>query len=344
LHGDHERTAIILHDALPMERALEIARKADEKGFWAVFMIEEAGYDTQVTLGAMALVTRRARLGSSISSIYTRSAPIYAMSANTLNTLSHGRAILGLGTSPPYFVKHWHSMEFERPVSRIKDYVRIVRGILAGGEKMRYEGRAVHCRDFQLAVAPPSQPIPLYVGAIGPQMIAAAGEVADGVLLSPLVSEEYLAYAVEHVQQGAARAGRDWREVEIAAPVITTVAPDPRRALEHARSMVAYFAVVYYYDPLFTISGYKALGEEIRRTNKERGWLAAREVVTDEFVRKFSVVGTPDECRQRLRELRAAGLTLPVLNAPGPRRIFGQPLRVPVHEWEHSEAIVEYLP
>jgi 5,10-methylenetetrahydromethanopterin reductase len=341
---EQDRTAIILHDALPMERALDVARKADQKGFWGIFMIEEAGYDTQVTLGALALSTRRARLGSSISSIYTRSAPIYAMSVNTLNTLAHGRAMLGLGTSPPYFVKHWHSMEFERPVSRIKDYVRIIRGILQGGEKMRYEGRAVHCRDFQLAVDPPGNPIPLYVGAIGPQMIAAAGEVADGVLLSPLVSEEYLAYAVEHVQRGAAKAGRDWRQVDIAAPVITTVDPDGQRALENARSMVTYFAVVYYYDPLFTISGYKALGEEIRRTNKEQGWMAAREVVTDELVRKLTVVGTPDECRQRIRELRAAGLTLPVLNAPGPRRIFGQALRVPVHEWEHSEAIVEYLP
>jgi alkanesulfonate monooxygenase SsuD/methylene tetrahydromethanopterin reductase-like flavin-dependent oxidoreductase (luciferase family) len=341
---EQERTAIILHDALPMDRALDIAGKADRKGFWGIFMIEEAGYDTQVTLGALALSTQRARLGSSISSIYTRSAPIYAMSVNTLNTLSQGRALLGLGTSPPYFVKHWHSMEFERPVSRIKDYVRIVRGILQSGEKMRYEGRAVHCRDFQLAVDPPSNPVPLYVGAIGPQMIAAAGEVADGVLLSPLVSEEYLAYAVEHVQRGAAKAGRDWRQVDIAAPVITTVDPDGQRALENARSMVTYFAVVYYYDPLFTISGYQALGEEIRRTNKEKGWMAAREVVTDEFVRKFTVVGTPEECRQRIRELRAAGLTLPVLNAPGPRRIFGQALRVPVHAWEHSEAIVEYLP
>src|SRR5205085_10190306 len=110
---EHERTAIILHDALPMERVLDIAHKADDKGFWAVFMIEEAGYDTQVTLGALALGTHRARLGSCISSIYTRSAPVYAMSVNTLNTLSMGRAILGLGTSPPYFVKHWHSMEFE---------------------------------------------------------------------------------------------------------------------------------------------------------------------------------------------------------------------------------------
>ena len=89
-----ERTALILHDALPMERVLDLARQADAKGFWGLFMIEEAGYDTQVTLGAMALVTQQARLGAAISSIYTRSAPIYAMSANTLNTLSHGRAIV----------------------------------------------------------------------------------------------------------------------------------------------------------------------------------------------------------------------------------------------------------
>ena len=341
---EQERTAIILHDALPMDKVLSVAQKADEKGFWGIFMIEEAGYDTQVTLGAIVGVTKRARIGSSISSIFTRTAPIYAMSVNTLNTLSNGRAVLGLGTSPPNFVKHWHSMEWEKPISRIKDYVRIVRAILEAKEKMRYEGKAVHCRDFLLGVDPPQNKIPLYVGAIGPQMIEAAGEVADGVLLSPLVGEEYLAFAIEHIKKGAEKAARDWREVDIAAPIITTVDPDSSKALENGRSMVAYFSVVYYYDPLFTVSGYKEVGQKIRHANKEKGWMAARDLVTDDFVRKFSIVGAPEECRARIRELRAAGLRLPILNAPGPRRIFGQPLRVPVHPWEHSEAVVEYLP
>jgi alkanesulfonate monooxygenase SsuD/methylene tetrahydromethanopterin reductase-like flavin-dependent oxidoreductase (luciferase family) len=261
-----------------------------------------------------------------------------------LNTVSGGRAMLGLGTSPPYFVKHWHSMEFAHPVSRIKDYVRIIRQILQGEGKASYQGKGVSCEDFQLAVDPPANQIPLYVGAIGPQMIEAAGEVGDGVLLSPLVSEEYLAYANEHLRKGAERAGRDWQQIDVAAPVITTVDTDGQRALENARSMVTYFAVVYYYDPLFTISGYKELGETIRQTNKEKGWLAARDVVTDDFVRKFSIAGTPEQCRKRIAELRQAGLKLPVLNAPGPRRIYGQPMRVPVHAWEHSEAIVELLP
>lgn len=336
------RKGIMVHDGLTLEQILGLARQADERGFDGVFMVEEAGYNSLVALGAVATVTRRAQVGSSICSIYTRSAPIYAMAVNTLNDLSGGRALLGLGTSPPYFVRHWHDVPWERPVGRIKDYVHIIRAILSG-EKVDYAGKAVSSRDFQLSVNPPGNRIPIYVGAIGPQMVRAAGEVADGVLLSPLVSEEYLAFAIERLREGAESAGRDYREIEIGAPIITTVDEDEGRALETARGMVAYFAVVYYYDFLFDLAGYGEVRREVARVNKERGFMEAIRLVPDGLIRKLSIVGTPAQCRQRLEELRAAGLELAILNAPGPRRVFGQPVRVPVDPRETCGAIVRHL-
>lgn len=338
-----ERTAVIIHDAVPLWKVLELARRADERGFWGVFMTEEAGHDTQVALGAVAGVTRRAVIGSGISSVFTRSPAIYAMAANTTNTLSNGRFILGLGTSPPFYVKHWHGQAFERPVSRVRDTVRIVRHILEGADKARYQGRAISCRDFALAVEPPAGHVPIWVGALGPQMIEAAGEVADGALLSPIITEEYLRFAINHLERGAERAGRDWRQVEVAAPVVTVVHPNEEKAVEWARNMLTYFAVVYYFEAVFAPSGHRDVWEKLNRVNKDKGFLAARELVSEELARKFTVCGTPEQCRSRIRELREAGLTVPVLNAPGPRRIFGQAVRVPVPTVDLNETIIEYL-
>jgi 5,10-methylenetetrahydromethanopterin reductase len=339
-----DRVAIILHDAVPAQELIDIARKADEKGFWGVFMTEVEGHDAQVALGAVSIVTQSARLGSGISSIFTRSPTIYAMAANTLNALSGGRAILGIGTSPPFFVNHWHGMTFGMPLTRMRDYVMIVRQILDGGQKANYQGKAISVDDFIFSVDPPQNHIPIWVGALGPKMIEVGAEVADGVLVSPILTEAYLEFVVEHVKIGAEKGGKDWREVEIAAPIITTVDEDASRAVEWARSMVTWFSVVYYFEPVWSPSGHKDVWAAINRTNKDRGYDAARELVTEELARKFSVCGTPDECRKRLQDYRNAGLTLPVCNAPAPRRIFGQNTRVPVPSFELARAIVDHLP
>jgi 5,10-methylenetetrahydromethanopterin reductase len=338
------RTGIIIHDAVPLEKILELAQRADEKGFWGVLMTEEAGHNTLMALAAIAQRTRRVHVGSGICSVFTRSAAIYAMGANTLNTLSHGRAILGLSTSPPFFVKHWHHARWEHPISRVRDYILIVRRILEGDGKLDYQGKAVEADDFIFACPRPAAKVPLWIGAIGPQMIELAGEVADGVLLSPLLSEEYLEFAVKHVKIGAERGKRDWREVEIAAPIITTVDPDGGKALEWGRSMLTYFSIVYYFNQLYLQSGHGEFHKKLGQLNKDKGYLAARDSVSDEIVRKFSICGTPEDCRTRTQELRAAGLALPIHNAPGPRRIYGQSVRVPVPEWQLAENIVTYLP
>ena len=301
-----ERTAIILHDAIPMDKVLSIARNADEKGFWGIFMIEEAGYNTQVTLGAIATVTRRARLGSSISSIFTRSAPIYAMSANTLNALSQGRALLGLGTSPPYFVKHWHSMEFTRPVSRLKDYIRIVRGILESQEKMQYEGHAVVCRDFVLAVDPPANKIPLYAGVIGPQMIAAAGEVADGVHVHPVHSLAYIRNRLlPEVAAGAAKAGRSANAVDLIIPVFAVPGdtPEERAALlRRAKTQIGFYGSTPNYAFQFDDLGFEGTSARLNEKLKAGDVDGMADTITEELLDHFAVVAAWDDLADALVE------------------------------------------
>ncbi len=337
------RVGILVPEAWPIDKVLELARRADGR-FWGIFPFEERGYDVLATLTAIASVTRHAVLGSCIGSVFTRSAPIYAMAANTISQFSGGRMLLGLGTSPPFFVKSWHATEWTKPIGRLKDYIRIIRAILAGERPIEYEGGSVSCHGFQLSVDPPRQKIPIYMAAIGPQMLTAAGEVADGVMISPLVSDEYARFAVERIRDGARKAGRDPDGVDVLAPVVTVVGTDRTAALAAARAMTTYFSVVFYFSFLLEMSGFGELAARIRATNKSDGFMAATRLVTDDMARKLTVVGTPDECRQRLRELHAHGIRTFVLNPPSPRRVFGQPVRIPVDPFEHGDNVLAYLP
>jgi alkanesulfonate monooxygenase SsuD/methylene tetrahydromethanopterin reductase-like flavin-dependent oxidoreductase (luciferase family) len=146
------RIGILVPEAWPLDRALDLARRAEDRGYWGVFPFEERGHDVVATMAAIASVTTRITVGSCIGSVFTRSAPIYAMAATTLSELSGGRFILGLGTSPPFFVKSWHDREWSKPVGHLKDTIRIVRAILTSGAPVDYEGASVSCHGFQLSV------------------------------------------------------------------------------------------------------------------------------------------------------------------------------------------------
>jgi len=190
----------------------------------------------------------------------------------------------------------------------------------------------------------PGQKVPIYMAAIGPQMLTAAGEVADGVMISPLVSEEYARFAAERIRAGALAAGRNPEEIDVAAPVVTVVDEDRDRALAAARAMVTYFAIVYYFTFLLDMSGFGEVARRIREVNKTAGFMEAMRLVTDDMARKLTVVGTPEECRARLTELAACGIATFILNAPSPRRVFGQAVRIPVDQFAQGENLLRHLP
>jgi 5,10-methylenetetrahydromethanopterin reductase len=338
------RIGILVPEAWPLDRVLDLARRAEAQGYWGVFPFEERGYDVVATIAAIASVTSRITVGSCIGSVFTRTAPIYAMAATTLSELSGGRFILGLGTSPPFFVKRWHDREWTKPVGHLKDTIRIVRAILTSGAPVEHAGTSVSCHGFQLSVDPPRHRVPIYMAAIGPQMLAGAGEVADGVMIAPLVSAAYARFAVDRIRDGARAVGRDPAEIDIAAPVVTVVDTDRARALATARAMVTYFAVVFYFTFLLEMSGFGELALRIRAANKREGFMAATALVTDEMARTLTVVGTPEECRARLAELAAHGIGTFILNAPSPRRVFNQAVRIPVDPFAQGEKLLQYLP
>ena len=189
--------------------------RAEERGFRAAWFPEITFGDAFGPATAVATKTSRLGLGTGVVGIWSRSAVTLALQAATLNELSGGRLLLGVGLQARGYVEGWHGQVYERPVRAMREFVTILRRILAG-ENVTFEGEIFSVRDFQLQMQPPERPARIYMAAIGPQMTRLAGELADGIL-GYCYSAEYVRESVlPNLRAGAERAGRSLDDFDIA--------------------------------------------------------------------------------------------------------------------------------
>ena len=173
---------------LPMDLCFELVQQAEARGFDYISVGEAWGTETCTMAGALLARTHRIQVGTGIVSIYLRPPTLAAMQAMTLDLIAPGRSCFGLGVSTQN-INGFHGIPWDYPVSRTREYVSILRQVLAG-ERVTYEGKFYRPRGFQLSVPPPSGRVPIYLAAVNPQMLQLAGEVADGVLLAWLPARQ----------------------------------------------------------------------------------------------------------------------------------------------------------
>jgi alkanesulfonate monooxygenase SsuD/methylene tetrahydromethanopterin reductase-like flavin-dependent oxidoreductase (luciferase family) len=293
-------------ERVPVPRLTELARLAEAAGYDSVWVPEGSGRDAFSQLVAHALATSRIALGTGIVTIYPRSAPILAMTVATLDQVSNGRAILGLGIGHRELLVSGHGVPFDRPVGRMRDYVAGIRAIL--GRDATPDG------SFRLDFTPARSSVPIWIAALGPQMCALAGEVADGVLLN-WATPEAVAEAIDHVRRGAERGGRKPEAVEIACYI--RVAVGEPSAVRHALALeTARYVSLDFYRRMFDRSGFAEDTAAVMRA-WPRGVDAAAAEVSDRMLEAVTVSGTPEACRARFDAYRALGVGLPVI-APVP--------------------------
>ncbi|HEV8230276.1 MAG TPA: LLM class flavin-dependent oxidoreductase [Candidatus Limnocylindria bacterium] len=170
-----------VHDR-PFADVLAFARAAEENGYDAIFVPEAWGRDAFVTLGALARATERVALGTGIVNVFSRTPALLAMAAITLDELSGGRAILGLGTSGQRVVEGWHGVPMTRPLRRLRESTEAVRAIVAGSRR-GYTGETLSVAPgFAVGLARPRQRIPIFHASLTPRAVRQCGEVADGWL------------------------------------------------------------------------------------------------------------------------------------------------------------------
>ncbi len=325
-------------EALPPRLQIDYGKRAEEHGFRAAWFPEITFGDAFGPATAVATQTSRIELGTGVVGIWSRSPVTMALQAATLNEISDGRLLLGVGLQARGYVEGWHGQRYERPVRAMREFVTILRRILSG-ENVTFEGEIFSVQGFQLQMQPPERPVRIYMAAIGPQMTRLAGEVADGIL-GYCYSAEYVRESVlPNLLAGAERAGRSLEGFDVACGFPTIVTPDDA-GLEQIKGQVMMFATAKSSSPEYA-SSFAAAGYDVAPIQERvdagdiEGALA---LVTDEMADALTIAGSPDNVRRRIEEYRAAGLTTVGLN-PSPPDVW-----FPLYQGHFPDSALAQIP
>jgi 5,10-methylenetetrahydromethanopterin reductase len=294
---------------LSMREILLCAKMADQQeNVDSLWVPESWGRESFATLGAISQVTRKVSLGTSIINIYSRTPAIVAMAATTLDMLSDNRTIIGLGASTAAIVENWHGLKFNRPASRMKEYIECLR-LMTRGEKVKYNGEFFQINNFKILHQPQRANIPIFMAAVNKKMVSMASKLADGILLYLRPLEELKRTAIELKQ---ATKGKSF---EIACSFICAISnKEPEKARARAATTLAfYIAVGKYYSKFLADNGFKIEVEEITAEYRKAGADSAAKYVSDRMLNSLVICGSSEECRESLSKFLSTGITLPII-------------------------------
>ena len=310
------RVGVAFTGGLAPGEVVECVRLAESLGYESAWVAEGHGGDQFAILAACATATSRIRLGTGISSVFVRSEPTIAMAAATVDHLSGGRFILGLGSSHRVQVEPEHGIAFDQPVQRLRETVDVVRALLRDGT-VTHRGRVITIERFDLWFTPLRRDVPIYLAALFRPLLEAAGETAQGVLLT-WATRDAGSRAREAVTTGARRTGRNPDDVDVASLLPCVVAATRREALERLRPSVATYAGFFpRYNRLMAESGFPDAAQAIKAAWDRGDRDAAQRAVPEALIDAVAVAGTAPECRARVEEYRRAGLALPIISPRG---------------------------
>ncbi len=304
---------------LTREDQLEIVQEAERLGYDSVWTAEAYGSDSATILGWIAGLTEKIKIGSAIFQMPGRSPAMTAMTAATLDQLSDGRMLLGIGSSGPQVSEGWHGVRFANQLARTREYIAVVRKAL-DRERLEFHGEHFDLplpdgpgKPLKLTIATVQERIPIYLAAIGPKNTALAGEIADG-WIPTLLSPEFLPELRKSLEEGAARAGRELNGFDIAPTVNVFVTDDQAGARDATRPFVALYVggmgsrKQNFYNALMRRYGFEEAAEKVQDLYLEGKKDEAAAALPDEFLDQVALIGPRDVVRERLRVYREAGV------------------------------------
>jgi F420-dependent oxidoreductase-like protein len=298
---------------------LDIARTAESLGYDSIWTAEAYGSDAATVLAWLAAGTSRIKLGSGIFQIPARSAAMTAMTAATIDNLSGGRMLLGLGTSGPQVSEGFHGVRFAKQLQRTREYVAVLRKALAR-EKIEFHGETLELplpggpgKALKLTIRPVQEQIPIFLAVLGPKNVALAGEIADG-WLPVFFSPEHTRALRGPLEEGASRAGRSLDDFRICPSVNVMVSDD----LESARNAMRPILGLYvggmgsreqnFYKRLVESYGFEEAAQKVQDLYLEGRKTEAMLALPDELIDLVCIVGPRDRVKARLRDFRDAGV------------------------------------
>jgi F420-dependent oxidoreductase-like protein len=301
------------------QEQLQVVQEAERLGYDTVWAAEAYGSDAATVLAWLAAGTSRIRLGSAIFQMPARTPAMTAMTAATIDELSAGRMVLGIGSSGPQVSEGWHGQPFARQLQRTREYVEVVRMALSR-ERVEYHGETIELplpdgpgKPLKLTISPVQERIPIYLAAIGPKNTALAGEIANG-WLPTFFSPEFVGEFRTLLEEGAARSGRSLDGFDI-APNVNAYVSDDR---ELARNLNRPFLALYiggmgsrkqnFYNNLVQRYGFEAAAKEIQDLYLDGKKEEAAAAIPAELIDMVSLCGPPDVVADRIAAFRDAGV------------------------------------
>ena len=298
---------------------VKLAILAEKSGFDCVWYCHDLfKRHAWVVLSAIAANTKHIRIGPAIVNPYTANPAEIAMAMVTLDELSSGRAVLGIGAGALEFLS-WIGLEARRPLTRTRETAQIVRNLVED-RRVAFHGKEFShwSQEAYLRFKPPRHKIPIYIGAHGVRMLELIGEIGDGGLPS-LFPPEFATQAIESIGRGARKVGRDIREIDISGCIWFSLSDDRDAAMEALRGLIAYYGPHLAPVMIREIGLHPTDFDAIRDATKKQDLETANALVTERMMR-LAIFGTPHECIRRLEELDRKGVTQVNIGPPlGPR-------------------------
>src|SRR4051795_11520664 len=300
---------------------LAIVQEAERLGYDSVWTAEAYGSDAATILGWLAGQTTRIKLGSGIFQMPGRSAAMTAMTAATIDQLSDGRMLLGIGSSGPQVSEGWHGVRFGKQIQRTREYIEVLRIALAR-ERLEYHGETIELplpdgpgKALKLTIGPVQERIPIYLAAVGPKNTTLAAEIADGFM--PFIfSPEHVGEVRPLLEEGFARAGggKGFADFDIAPNTSVCISDDLAAARDVMRPLLAlYIGGMGSRKQNFYNRTARAYGFEAEAQAIQDHYLAGRReeamaALPDALIDLVTLCGPPDRVRDRLRMLDQAGV------------------------------------
>jgi len=301
------------------QAGLEIAQAAERLGYDSLWTAEAYGSDAATPLAWLAAGTSRIRLGAGILQIPGRSAAMTAMTAATIDNLSSGRLILGLGSSGPQVSEGFHGVRFGKQLQRTREYVSVVRMALEH-QKVEFHGETMDLplpdgpgKALKLSIRPVQQRIPIYLAALGPKNVALAGEIADG-WLPVFFSPEHTSELRAPLEEGARRGGRSLEGFSICPTVNVMISDDIESARNAMRPMLALYVggmgsrEQNFYNRLVSSYGFEREAKQVQDLYLEGRRSEAMEALPDEMIDLVSIVGPRAKAKEKIRAFADAGV------------------------------------
>src|SRR5689334_10006819 len=298
---------------------LRVVQEAERLGYDSVWAAEAYGSDTATVLAWLAAGTSKIKLGSAIFQMPARSPAMTAMTAATLDQLSGGRMLLGIGSSGPQVAEGWHGQRFGRQLQRTREYVTVVRKAL-NRERLEFHGETLELplpdgpgKALKLTIAPVQDRIPIYLAAIGPKNTQLAGEVADG-WIPIFFSPEHVGELRPLLEEGAARAGRSLDGFDIAPTVNVAIDDDLERARDLMRPLIALYVggmgsrQQNFYNALAVRYGFEEAARKVQDLYLEGKKDEAAAALPGELIDTVSLCGPAEVVRERIGIYRDAGV------------------------------------